>query len=319
MFILDAVSGLCSDPGLANILGIIKKFVNILWIFGPILAIISSVINAVKLMSNPDEKKYKGLFKNSVMALLFLFFIPLLVNVVMGLLDESFEVAACWNQGASVSTNGQTSGYIENGGNKTGSLLTDPSKYEVGSSSSTSASGSTYTSSKNKIKYNLYNQADSRWASYKYDSGSTVEQSGCMITSIAVVSSAYNDSISPLTVFNSVHRHNHPRNAINGLTSGAFTCSSGSTSSSSITNALNKGQVVVVKVYGRKKGGSSPFTSSQHYMALIDINGSKIFVGNAYSSSGHGLAGWFSTSEVLTSVQSADYCTPTDSLLAKYK
>ena len=61
---------------------------------------------------------------------------------------------------------------------------------------------------------------------------------------------------------------------------------------------------------GRNKGGSSSFTSSQHYMALIDLNGSNIFVGNAYSNSGHGKAGWFNADNVLTSVQSADYCTP---------
>ena len=48
-------------------------------------------------------------------------------------------------------------------------------------------------------------------------------------------------------------------------------------------------------------------------MALIDLNGSNIFVGNAYSNSGHGKAGWFNADNVLTSVQSADYCTPNKS------
>ena len=28
MFILDTISGMCTDPGLANILAIIKKFMN---------------------------------------------------------------------------------------------------------------------------------------------------------------------------------------------------------------------------------------------------------------------------------------------------
>jgi len=326
MFILDNISGICSDPGLANILAIIKRFMNIIWIIGPILAIVSAVIIAIKMMSNPDEKKYKPLFKNCITALLMLFLVPLLVNVVMGLFDDTFEIAACWNQASNVSTNGQNSGYIDNDKDKSGSMLTDPSKYETGtpptSSSGSSivpASSSTYTSTKNKIKYNLYNQADSRWGSTKFSSGSTIAASGCMITSTAVISSAYNSSITPLTVFNSAHRHNHPRNGINALSSGYFSCSSGSTSSSSITSALNNGQVIVIKVYGKNKNGSSPFTSSQHYMALIDINGSKIFVGNAYSSGGHGVAGWFSSSEVLTSVQSADYCTPSDALKAMHR
>ena len=56
-------------------------------------------------------------------------------------------------------------------------------------------------------------------------------------------------------------------------------------------------------------------------MALIDIDSSndKIFVGNAYSSSGRGLSGWFSSSEVLTSVQTAEVCVPSQSLINKYK
>ena len=65
---------------------------------------------------------------------------------------------------------------------------------------------------------------------------------------------------------------------------------------------------------GRNKGGSSSFTSSQHYMALIDLNGSNIFVGNAYSNSGHGKAGWFDIDKVLTSVKTADHCYPSSSV-----
>ena len=81
-----------------------------------------------------------------------------------------------------------------------------------------------------------------------------------------------------------------------------------------IINFLNDGNIVVIKVYGSKKGGSSSFTSSQHYMALLDITDTQIFVGNAYSSSGHGRSAWFGIDEVLTSVDTADYCIPSDSL-----
>ena len=156
MYILEAISGVCSDPGLANILTIIKRGMNILWIFGPILAIIAAVINAVKLMSNPEEKKYKNLFKTSIMALLFLFFIPVAINVLMGLFDETFEFAACWNAAERVSTTGQDSSYIKDKNKKpSGSILPDPDDYETGdkpastggnSGSSSSGSSSTNTS-----------------------------------------------------------------------------------------------------------------------------------------------------------------------------
>lgn len=182
MVILDTISSLCTDPGLASILAIIKKFVNILWIVGPILAIIASVINAVKLMSNPDEKKYKGLFKNSIMALLILFLLPLLINVVMGLFDETFELAACWNYAENVSTGGQSSGYIDEGKDKSDGLLTDPSEYEKAtqasnnsSSSTSSSSSATSTSTINKVIF----VGDSRTVGMKQSVGSNNDIWSC--------------------------------------------------------------------------------------------------------------------------------------------
>ena len=151
-FILDNVGSMCSDPGLANILSIIKKFVNMLWVVGPILAIIAAAINGFKLMSNPEEKKYKGLFKNSIMALLILFMLPTIVNVVMGALGDSFEFTACWNTNTNVSVGGQ-GGYIDDsGGNKSGSMLTDPDEYETGTQSSAgSITGTSNNYSNNSI------------------------------------------------------------------------------------------------------------------------------------------------------------------------
>ena len=49
-------------------------------------------------------------------------------------------------------------------------------------------------------------------------------------------------------------------------------------------------------------------------MALLDINDTQIFVGNAYSNSGYGRATWFDIDVLLTSVNTADYCIPTSSL-----
>lgn len=155
MFILNNVSATCSDPGLAAIISLIKKVMNIIWIIGPILAIIGGVIAFTKLMSNPDEKKYKGLLKNMIIALLMLFFIPVIVNTVMKLFDDTFEVSACWNQAeVTNSTGSQGSTYIDpNGSNKT-TIYTDPSQYEVkeesansGSSSNSNASSDSTTSS----------------------------------------------------------------------------------------------------------------------------------------------------------------------------
>ena len=74
-FIL-ALSGNCTDPGLASLLAVAKKFMNILWIVGPILAIIGAGIAFYKLMSNPEEKKYKSIFKNMLIDIIMLFLVP---------------------------------------------------------------------------------------------------------------------------------------------------------------------------------------------------------------------------------------------------
>lgn len=319
------ISGSCTDPGLASILYIVKKFMNILWIIGPICAVIGAVIAFIKLMSNPDEKKYKSLFKNMITALLLLFFTPAIINVSMQLFDGQFDLATCWNQAEIIyGVTGQQSSYIDpNNPNKKNPLNTNPNSYQTGQQPNSTGGGyvqnaSYYKNNVNRVRYNVYYQNDAKWGAVQYPNGSTINEIGCMISAIASVVSANDPNVTPKTVFDSKYRHSHPRDAINGLSNGAFQCSAGSTKSSDITNALAGGKVVVVKVYGSKNGGSSSYTSSQHYMALVGYNNSQVFVANGYSASGNGQAGWHAASKVLVSVDAADYCTPTQALLNKY-
>ena len=239
-----------------------------------------------------------------------------------------YEQGECTIRNICISSNNKNSYFGDCvQGWKNNSILIDSDDYDDASPSNnnsndssddnSSSNGSgvigTHKNTKNGIIYNLYNQSSPEWQGHYYSSGQTIQQNGCMNTSVAVVSSGYNKSITPVTVFNK-YRHSHPRDAINGLTGGAYSCSSGSTSKNNIVNTLSAGNVVVIKVYGKNKGGSSSFTSSQHYMALIDINGSNVFIGNAYSNSTHGKAGWFDIDKVLTSVQTADHCYPSSSV-----
>ena len=321
----------CNNAVLGVFLGIFKNLLSIIQIVGPLLAICSLVYLLIKMMQHPDDKKLPKKIFNSCFALVVLFFIPLLVTVVLNMVDDSTDFGACWKSGGK---SAGSAGYINpNKDNNRVNIIGD-SNYESGVANSTNNGTSTssnryedntssvtnsksnvgvigtYTNSKNGIVYNLYNQSSSAWEGYTYSSGQTIAQNGCMNTSGAVVASGYDKSITPVTVFNK-YRHSHPRTAISGLTNNKFNCSSGSTSKSKIVNTLNEGNAVVIMVYGKKKGGSSSFTSSQHYMALIDINGSNVFIGNAYSNSTHGKTGWFDIDEVLTSIQVADYCIPT--------
>ena len=328
----------CNNAVLGVFLKIVKSLLSLIQIIGPILLICSLVMLLVKMAQNPEDKKIPKKIMNSCLALAIIFFVPLLVTVVLNMVDESTDFGACWKSSGSGFGN---AGYIEvddedndrvniigdsnyesgvanatNNGSSTSSSSTSSSSSSSGTTTSTSSGDGVigkHTNSINGIVYNLYNQSSDAWKGYYYSSGQTIAQNGCMNTSVAVVSSGYDKSITPVTAFQK-YRHSHPRTGISGLTNGAYSCSSGSTSKNNIVNTLSAGNVVVIMVYGKNKGGSSSFTSSQHYMALIDISGSNVFVGNAYSNSTYGKAGWFNIDKVLTSIQSADHCYPSSSV-----
>lgn len=94
---LLALVNQCGDPVLAKILGIMKSILSIIQLVGPIVGIISIIISLIKLVTNPEEKKYKKFIFNWLIAIFLLFLLPLIINLVMALLDDSFTISSCWN------------------------------------------------------------------------------------------------------------------------------------------------------------------------------------------------------------------------------
>ncbi len=107
--IIDA----CGSYAIANILSITKTIVNLIQLLGPIICMVALAINFTKLMSNPDEKKYKPIIKNCIIALIILFMVPFIINLTMRLADESFDLAKCWNNAEEVANAGENSEYVE--------------------------------------------------------------------------------------------------------------------------------------------------------------------------------------------------------------
>lgn len=87
----------CSSPALGVTLSILKRILGLIQLFVPIILIIAGVIHLIKLMSNPEEKKSLTKVKNSVLAAIIVFIIPILMNIVMGLLDDTTTLSECWN------------------------------------------------------------------------------------------------------------------------------------------------------------------------------------------------------------------------------
>ena len=127
----------CNDYGLVPILDVIRKFFDIFQIIIPILLIIGVTIQFVKLLSNPDEKGGTKKIINRVIAAVMCFIIPIIVDVVMGLMssNETFQIAACWEQAklSNEIVQTQSSKYIDpSTGRKKTSFLINPDDYQTG-------------------------------------------------------------------------------------------------------------------------------------------------------------------------------------------
>lgn len=94
MNLLDIVSQ-CNDPVMIHILGLCKRILSVIQLAGPIVAMVGLILNLAKLVTNPEEKKYKKSITNWLIAFIMFFLIPIFINVVMGLFS-SFKIGNCW-------------------------------------------------------------------------------------------------------------------------------------------------------------------------------------------------------------------------------
>ena len=87
----------CNDSSLNSILVIVKNILLIIQIVVPILLLVFATIQFIKLVKNPDEKSGVKKIIHSFIAAAVIFFIPMLVNVVMGMLGDGNDISKCWN------------------------------------------------------------------------------------------------------------------------------------------------------------------------------------------------------------------------------
>lgn len=89
-------TSICKSAGLNSFMYFTKNIINIILIVAPILAIISFIFLFFKLTMDPDNKKLIKRLENVVKAMLFLFFIPLSVTIVMSLVGEKTDITKCY-------------------------------------------------------------------------------------------------------------------------------------------------------------------------------------------------------------------------------
>lgn len=163
----------CSDYALVGILSVVKRILQLIQIIGPILCIISLSIKFIHLMSQPDDKKQVSRIKNSLLALLILFFVPVIVNAAFAMLGDNTTLSSCWETAGNLN---QESTYIP---------IDDRRKTTV-------ISTQDYEAAK-KIEQLIYyyqgNYADTPFCSGKH----TVASAGCGAVSFAMIASTYSN------------------------------------------------------------------------------------------------------------------------------
>jgi len=90
------LSTCCNDYVLVKILSIIKTILVMFQIIVPILLIVMAVVQLIKLVLHPDDKKLsKGLI-NKFIAALICFILPFIVDLTLSILPDSFQLSGCW-------------------------------------------------------------------------------------------------------------------------------------------------------------------------------------------------------------------------------
>ena len=118
----------CNNIMINNFLYIAKNIMNLIMIFAPIMAIISFTIGFSRLLINPDEKKGINKIFNIGKALVIIFFIPVLVNIVMYLLGEN-AISTCYRSAKAPSVANK---YVPVTTEEGKTIFVDPKAYEKG-------------------------------------------------------------------------------------------------------------------------------------------------------------------------------------------
>ncbi len=123
----------CDDSSLNSILVIVQNILLIIQIAVPIILLVFATIQFIKLVKNPEEKSGVKKIIHSFLAAAVIFFIPMLVNVVMGMLGDGNDISKCWNANVEI---GKPSYIKMNSEKNRKKFISDASDYEKGSSAS---------------------------------------------------------------------------------------------------------------------------------------------------------------------------------------
>ncbi len=130
----DTLGTCCSDFGLVLGLDAFRKALLLIQLIAPIVLIIWSCVELIRLMNNPDDKKGVKPLITKYIAAAVCFFVPVFVDALLGLMPETFSVSACWEEAKLSAEIVRTfdNGYIGEEDQAMSHLFIDPGDYEKG-------------------------------------------------------------------------------------------------------------------------------------------------------------------------------------------
>ena len=121
----------CQSSELSLLLSFIRQLLNVIQIVIPILLLIIVAVHLSKLVVSPDNKKQLNKIKNSILAALIVFFLPMIINVLMANVSNDNSFSSCWNE--TRLENYKTPSYMEPYDTKNkNQVYTNPDEYEKG-------------------------------------------------------------------------------------------------------------------------------------------------------------------------------------------
>lgn len=86
----------CSNYAMVNFLDISRKIVSFIQLIAPIVLIGASIMQLIKMIINPDDKKGLKKITNKLIAAIVIFFVPIVFDISIGILPDNFSFSACW-------------------------------------------------------------------------------------------------------------------------------------------------------------------------------------------------------------------------------
>ncbi len=187
--------GSCNSSSLLVTLSAFKRIINLIQIIVPLLLMIGAAIGIYQMVINPERKNGLKSIINKVIAAALVFFVPVLVNAVMGMVGDNNNFSSCWNAVDANSRGSSSTEYVDPHENENGrsSIIPDSKDYEKGKKRVVSTSPSTTSGHKpsgsvtpvdsgssnaNKVIFlgdsrtvQMYAHLTSKWGSANYSSG----------------------------------------------------------------------------------------------------------------------------------------------------